>query len=304
LAAACCTTWAQQTVRIFVPFAAGSSTDTIARQLADSLREVNGNLYVVENRPGAAGIIGSTEVNKAKPDGSVLLMTTGGHATNAVLYQKLPYDAVSGFTPISQLTASSGFLLMVPATSPYKTLEQLVAAAKTRPGLISYGSAGNGNTTHLAGALFERAAGVKIVHIPYRGAPTNDLYGGHLDMIFWGASFGKLGVKDGKARALAITGDTRLPDLPDVPTLNEKGIRGVDVPAWTGMFGPPGMTPELASKIQQDVALAMQRPGMVNLLNTLGSVALASTPAQFSDSLSKDIAKLRRDVGPLGIRMD
>lgn len=296
---------AQQTVRIVVPFAAGSSTDLLARQLTEALHKINGNTYVVDNKPGASGIIGSADVNKARPDGTTLLMTTGGHVTNAVLYDKLPYDPIKGFTPISQLTVTAGFLLMVPANSPYKTLEQLVAAAKASPGTLSFGSAGNGNTTHLAGALFEKAAGIKLIHVPYKGSPMTDLVAGHINMLFWGSSFATPIVKDGKANALAIAGDKRIEELPDVPTLNEKGIHGVDVPAWAGLFGPPGMAPELANRIQREVAAAMQAPAFVQQFSaTPGSTRLASTPAQFSETIRREVERMKKDVTPLGIRMD
>ncbi len=295
---------AQQTVRIVVPFAAGSSTDQLARQLVDSLHEINGNTYVIENKPGASGIIGSSDVNKSRADGTTLLMTTGGHATNAVLYDKLPYDALKGFTPISQLTVTAGFLLMVPANSPYKTIDDLVAAAKADPGTISYGSAGNGNTTHLVGAMFEKAAGIKLIHVPYKSTPMNDLIAGHINMLFWGSGFATPIIQQGRARALALAGEKRLEELPDVPTLNEKGFRGVDVPAWAGLFGPPGMPPETAERIQREVAKAMQSPSFMKAFTTPGTFRLASTPTQFGDSLVKELARLRRDVGPLGIRME
>ncbi|WP_077001830.1 tripartite tricarboxylate transporter substrate binding protein [Variovorax sp. KK3] len=296
---------AQQTVRVVVPFAAGSSTDQLARQLTDALREINGSTYVIENKPGASGIIGSSDVHKSKPDGSALLMTTGGHATNAVLYEKLPYDPQAGFTPISQLTETAGFLLMVPAASSYKTLDDLIAAAKAKPGTISYASAGNGNTTHLVGALFEKAAGIKLIHVPYKATPMNDLMAGHVDMLFWGSGFATPIIQQGKARALALAGDKRVEELPDVPTLNEKGLRGVDVPAWSGLFGPPGMPPETAEKIQREVARAMQSPAFIKSLSASpGTTRLASTPSQFRESLSKEIVRLRRDITPLGIRME
>lgn len=296
---------AQQTVRVVVPFAAGSSTDLLARQLTEALHRINGNTYVIDNKSGASGIIGSADVNKSRPDGTTLLMTTGGHVTNAVLYDKLPYDPVQGFTPISQLTSTAGFLLMVPPGSPYKTLEQLVAAARAKPGTISFGSAGNGNTTHLAGALFERAAGIKLIHVPYKNSPMTDLMAGHIDMLFWGSSFATPIVKDGKANALAIAGDKRIEELPNVPTLNEKGIHGVDVPAWAGLFGPPGMAPELANRIQREVAAAMQAPAFVQqFAATPGSARMASTPAQFSATLHDELLRMKRDITPLGIRMD
>ncbi len=295
---------AQQNVRIVVPFAAGSSTDVLARLLGECIRDVNGQNWIVENKPGAGGIIGSTDVTKAKPDGNVLMVTTGGHSTNAVLYDKLPYDPLRGFTPLSQLTVTPGFLLLVPNSSPYKTLDQLLAAAKASPGKLSYGSAGNGNTTHLCGALFERAAGIKLIHVPYKGTPMNDLTAGHIDMLFWGSSFATPIVKGGRAGTLAVSGERRLVELPDVPTLHERGLRGVDVPAWSGMFAPPGMKPELAAQIHRDVALAMQKPAFIAAYGSPDILRPASTPVQFADLLAREIARLKRDVTPLGIRMD
>lgn len=297
---------AQQVIHIVVPFSAGSSTDVLARQLSDGLHKLNHNNYVIDNRPGASGIIGSTEVSRAKPDGTTLLMTTGGHVTNAVLYQKLPYDPIHGFTPISELTSTAGFLLLVPPNSPYKTLEQLLAAARAKPGTLSYGSAGIGNTTHLVGALFARAADVKLIHVPYKTSPMNDLMGGYIDMLFWGSGFATPIVKQGKARALALAGDQRVQELPDVPTLNEKGIRGVEVPAWAGLFGPPGMAPEMSAQIQRDVAAVMQRPEFAQalVLNSPGTSVVVSTPARFTATIDAERVQLKRDVGPLGITMD
>ena len=225
---------AQQTVRIVVPFAAGSSTDPLARQVAETLREINGHNYLIDNKPGASAVIGTAEVAKAKPDGNALLMTTGGHATNAVLYEKLPFDPLRDFTSISQLTQSAGFLLMVPPTSPYKTLEQLLAAARANPGKLTYGSAGIDNTTHLAGALFERAAGIKLVHVPYKGTPMNDLMAGHIDMLFWGVGFAAPIVKGGKAGAIALAGDKRTRRC---PTCRRSSRRAS--PEWTYLRGRP-----------------------------------------------------------------
>jgi len=231
-------------------------------------------------------------------------VTTGGHATNAVLFEKLPYDTLTGFTPISQLTGTAGFALLVAATSPYQNLEQLLDAARAKPGALTFGSAGNGNTTHLVGALFEKSTGTKLVHVPYRGSPINDLMAGHIDMVFWGSAFASTLVAQGKVRALAVAADKRLVELPNVPTLKEKGIEGVNVPAWVGVFGPPGMTPALANSIQRDLAAAIKQPALLETARNIGSEMLSTTPAQFSASLTKDIEQLNRDVKPLGIRMD
>lgn len=193
---------------------------------------------------------------------------------------------------------------MVPADSPYKSLDELVAAAKANPNTISYGAAGIGNTTHLVGAMFDKAAGIKLIHVPYKSTPMNDLIAGHINMLFWGSGFATPIIQQGKARALALAGGKRVEELPDVPTLNEKGFRGVDVPAWAGLFGPPGMPGETADKIQRDVAKAMHSASFTKAFTTPGTSILASTPAQFSDSLTKEMVRLRRDGTPLGIQMD
>jgi len=296
---------AQQQVRIVVPFGAGGPPDMIARMLSDSLRVIDGNTYVVDNRAGAAGVIGTADVAKAKPDGSVLLITTGGHATNAALHKNLPYDSIKSFTPIAKLTVNTGFALLVPTSSPYMTVEQLVAAAKARPGTLSYASSGIGNSTHIAGALFAKSANLNLIHIPYRAGPMTDLIGGHVDLLFWGSSASIPLIKGGKVRALAIAGDHRVAELPDVPTLKERGIAGVDVPAWVALFGPGGMTPELAQKIARNAGDAMKRPAFVEALKTQpDSRIVGSSPAEFRADLEKEIARLKRDLGPLNIEME
>lgn len=304
LSTICTVSIAQQQIKVVVPFGAGGPPDALARILTSSMKSMNSNVYVVYNSPGASGIIGSAEIARAKPDGSALLITTGGHATNAALHKALPFDALKDFTPISKLTTGGGFILLVPASSPYKTVEQLVAAAKAKPGMLSYGSSGIGNTTHLAGALFAQKAGVKLLHVPYKSGPAGDLIGGQIDMVFYGSAFAIPLVKGGKVRALAIAGDKRVAALPDVPTLQERGIEKVDVPAWIGLFGPPGMRTELADKIAQDVSLAMKRPEFISALQAQpDSGIVGSTPAEFRREFEEEVGRLKRELGPLGIEM-
>ena len=225
-------------VRIVVPYAAGSPTDVGVRQLVDAMRKQGGRNYLVDNRPGAGGTIGSAEVARAKPDGNTLLATTGGHVTNPAFYAKLPFDTARDFTPIALITSSPGFVLLVPAKSRYDTLEQLIAAARAKPSGLSYGSAGIGNTTHLVGAMFEKSLKLELLHVPYKGNALNDLVAGQVDMVFWGSSAAYQFVRSGQLKALAITGPQRYAMLPGVPTLEERGIRDVDAPAWAGVFGP------------------------------------------------------------------
>lgn len=292
------------TTRIVVPFAPGNSVDASARLLAEALQRVTGRSHIVENKPGAGAVIGSAEVARAKPDGSVLLFTTGGHTTNAVLYTKLPYDPQKDFTPISQVTTSAGFVMLVRADAPYRTLNELMAAARAKPGTISFASFGTGNTTHLVGELFARAANLQLVHVPYKSSPIPDLLGGHVDFLFIGTSSGLPMIQEGKARGLVITPASRVPLLPDVPSIAEFGFKNVDIPAWSGLWGPKGMSPALALRIRDEVVKAARDTAFQESLKTFASVSVVTTPQQFSDTIATEIADYRRRLEPLGIRMD
>jgi tripartite-type tricarboxylate transporter receptor subunit TctC len=293
-----------QQVRIVLPFAAGNSLDAAARALADSLHQVTKRTYIIDNKPGAGAMIGSADVARAKPDGSVLLYTTGGHTTNAALYKKLPFDPIKDFTPITQISESAGFLLLVSASSPYKTAQDFIADAKKRPGAVSYGSAGTGNTTHLVGALFARSAGVSLLHVPYKGTAITDLLGGHIDSTFLSASLAKELLSEGKVRALAVSGNERVGSLPDVPTFNDLGFKGVDIPAWSGILAPPGMSATLARQIQREVAEAVRQPGYISKTKILEQKAVVSTPSDFAAYLSSEIARLKMELAPLGIELN
>ncbi|SFM92370.1 tripartite tricarboxylate transporter substrate binding protein [Variovorax sp. OV329] len=291
----------QQVVRIVVPYAAGAPTDIAARQLAEALRKVTGMNYIVDPKPGAAGTIGSGDVAKSRPDGYTLLYTTGGHTSNATFYSKLPYDTAKDFTAISMISKSAGFALIVPKTSRYASLEELIAAAKATPEKLSYGSSGVGNTTHIVAATFERAAGVKLLHVPYKASPLNDLRAGMIDMTFIGSAAASLLVRDGEARALAVTGSERDPFLPGVPSTAERGIKGVDVPAWAGVFAPGGMAPELARKINGEIAQAKKDRTYVEA-SRLANRAIVDMPQpEFAAFVQDELDRYRRDLPALGI---
>lgn len=290
--------------RIIVPFAPGNAVDASARQLAEALRRTTGRNHIVDNKPGAGAIIGSSEVARAKPDGSTLLFTTGGHTTNAVLYGKLPYDSQKDFTPISQVTSSAGFVMLVRADAPYRNLNELMAAARAKPGALSFASFGTGNTTHLVGELFARAANLQLVHVPYKASPVPDLLGGHVDFMFIGTSSALPLIQEGKTRALAITSASRIPSLPEVPSVSEFGLKGVDIPAWSGLWGPKGMSPALASAIRDEVAKAVLEPAFQESLKTFASTSTVTTPQQFSETVASEIAAYKRRLAPLGIKLD
>jgi tripartite-type tricarboxylate transporter receptor subunit TctC len=294
----------EDVVRIVVPFPAGNPLDATARVLAECLRQTTRRSYIVDNKPGAAGIIGTSEVARARPDGSVLLFTTGGHNTNAVLYSKLPFDVRRDFTPITQLAVSPGFALLVRADSRFKTLAQLMDEAKARPGAVSYGSWGAGNTTHLIGALFARATGLDLLHIPYKGSPMQDVMAGHVDMTWFAASLSHQLVQEGKMRALAVTWPTRVPVLPTTPTLVELGIKDVFLPAWTGLYGPARMPGPVVQRLYADVVAASQRPEYLASMTTGGFAITNVAPQQFAALNAEELRQYQKSIVPLNITLD
>jgi tripartite-type tricarboxylate transporter receptor subunit TctC len=294
------------TLRIVVPFAAGGPLDNSARLLAEGIAQVAGRTVIVENKPGAAGVIAASEVARARPDGSTLLYITGGHTTTPALQAKLPFDPLGDFTPVTQLTISPGFLLLVPASSPYRSAAQLIEAAKAKPGTLSYGSAGNGNTTHLVGALFARAAQIDLIHVPYKGsAPiVTDMLGGQLTMTFLGGTIGKPYIDSGRLRALAIAGDERSREFPDVPSFAELGLRGVDVPAWSGLLAPKGLPQPVLQRLHEAIQAAVKSPAYAADAARQGARVVVNPPAQFAAYMDGEIRRYKEQLAPLNIRMD
>lgn len=289
--------------RIIVPVGAGNPFDSSARALAEGMAKVSGKSVIVENKAGAGGRIATTEVARAAPDGATLLFTTAGHATNAGLYKNLPYDPVKDFTPITIVSKSSGFVLLVQADSPYKTVQDLIAAAKARPNQISYGSFGIGNTTHVIGALFARAANLKLLHVPYK-SPVSDFLGGHVNMVFMGASTALPLIKDGRVRALAISSEAPDPNFPGVPTFRELGYEDVDVPAWSGVLAPRGMPPEQAQALYKQFSEAARQPVFQDYLKLSQAQLVLMTPEQFAKALEADVARFRKVLPELGIEAE
>lgn len=226
-------------IKIVVPFPAGGTTDILARFVAQYLGDKLGITTVVENRPGASGVIGSEMVAKSPSDGSVLLMTATHHVINPSLYRKLPYDTQKDFSPIA-VVASAPNALVVTAQFPAKTVAELIAMAKKEPGKLSFGSAGIGGANHLSGELFKQMAGIDIMHIPYKGAAPamNDLIGGHIPMMFDTLPTVLPAAAAGNIRVLAVTSATRAASLPNVPTLDEAGVKGFEATAWFGLYMP------------------------------------------------------------------
>jgi tripartite-type tricarboxylate transporter receptor subunit TctC len=284
-------------VTIVVPFAPGGGTDTGARWVAQKLSERWGQAVVVDNKPGGSGIIGSDFVARARPDGYTILMSnaqTG--AVNPSLFKKMPYNAATAFTPIS-LVAELPLVLLVNASLPATTPKEFVALAKAKPETLTYGSAGNGSSTHLAASLFESATGTKLVHVPYKGGgpAMQDLMAGVVNLTFLTVLESSGAIKSGKVRPVAVTSSTRSPALPSVPTLAETEIPGFFSISWIGLLAPAGTPKNIIDKIAKDVQEIVGAPEMRERFIAQGATPIGNTPAQFQaliDSDTKRYAKI------------
>jgi tripartite-type tricarboxylate transporter receptor subunit TctC len=275
-------------VHIFVPYAAGGAVDVLTRTLGDVVSKQWGQSVVVENRPGAGGVIASQAVATSAPDGYTLIVVASGHATNPFLYPKIPYDTFKDFTPVS-LLASSPNILLVRADSPFKTVGDVIAAARAKPGSLSFAHAGSGTSTHMAGELLKSLARIDLNGIPYKGgAPAiNDLLGGQIPMSFNNGpeSVGQL--QAGTVRALAVTTATRAPFLPDVPSMSET-VPGYDTGVWWGLLGPAGLPADVLAKLSHDFVAALNSDAVKERLGKLGALPIGSTPQQFDARIHAD----------------
>lgn len=295
-----------KTVRVVVPFAAGGSTDILARNIAQRLNEAWKQPVIIDNRAGGGGIIGSEVVVKAPPDGYTLLVgTVTTNAVSASLYRKLPFDPARDFTPITEF-ASIPQLLSVHPSIPVRSVKELVAIAKARPGQFNYGTAGAGSASHMAMALFESTAKVTMVHVPYKGTGPAlvDLLGGHLDLMFDVIMTTLPHMQAGKLRTLGVSGLKRSPVTPDVPTIAESGYPGYEAIVWFGFFAPAGTPPEVVRKINEDTARALRSPKMREVLAAQGLDVVASSPAEFAARVASEIAKWRKVIQETGIKLD
>jgi tripartite-type tricarboxylate transporter receptor subunit TctC len=290
-AAASAQSFPSRPVHIFVPYPAGGGVDVLTRTLGDVVSRQWGQSVVVENRPGAGGVIASQAVATSAPDGYTLIMVASGHATNPLLYAKIPYDTFRDFTPIS-LLASSPNILLVRADSPFKTVADVIAAAKAKPGSLSFAHAGTGTSTHLAGELLKSLAKVDLDAIPYKGgAPAiNDLLGGQIPMSFNNGpeSVGQL--QAGTLRALAVTTAERAPFLPDVPSMAE-AVPGYDTGVWWGLLGPANLPADILAKLSHDFVAALNTDAVRERLSKLGALPIGSSPQQFDARIHADYDK-------------
>ncbi|SDP22931.1 tripartite tricarboxylate transporter substrate binding protein [Afipia sp. GAS231] len=291
-------------VHIFVPYAAGGGVDVLTRTLGEVVSKQWGQSVLVENRPGAGGVIASQAVATSAPDGYTLIMVASGHATNPFLYPKIPYDTFKDFTPVS-LLASSPNILLVRADSPFKTVADVIAAARAKPGSLSFAHAGSGTSTHMAGELLKSLARIDLNGIPYKGgAPAiNDLLGGQIPMTFNNGpeSVGQL--QAGTVRALAVTTASRAPFLPDVPSMSET-VPGYDTEVWWGLLGPGGMPADVLAKLSHDFVAALNTDAVKERLGNLGAVPIGSTPQQFDARIHADYDKWGPIIKAAGMKAE
>lgn len=295
--------WPTKPVHIIVPFAPGGGVDFVARLLAQKLTEQAGVAFVVDNRPGAAGMLGTELVARAAPDGYTLLITPPEISIDPSTRAKLPYDPLKDFVPVSQLTAAQ-FLLAARSDLPVNTSQDLVATAKARPGELTYGHSGTASINHLKGEMFQTMAGVKWVDVPFKGAgpAITALMGGQIDFVFASIT-GLVGpAKAGKVKLIAVTGARRSAELPDVPTIAESGVPGFDVTGWYGLFAPAGTPPEIVRKLQAESSRALTSPDAKEKLARAGNEPVVSSSDQFDAFLRAEVAKWAKVVKASGMK--
>ena len=304
--------WPAKPVRIVVPFAAGGTTDILARALAPELAKAFNQTFVVENRAGAGGNVGADIVAKAAPDGYTLVMgTVGTQSINPALYPKMPYDAAKDFAPITLVAGVPNVLVVNPAKAAAEGITDvrtLIAYARAHPGKLNMASSGNGTSIHLSGELFKTMTGTYMVHFPYRGSGPAllDLMAGTMDLMFDNLPSALPQIRSGKLKALAVTSATRSAALPDVPTIAESGgaLKGFEASSWFGLLAPAGTPPEIVNRLQQETAKALGTPALKERLLSQGAVPSGMISAEFGRFIAAESAKWAQVVKASGAKID
>ena len=293
-------------IRYVVPFPAGGPLDIVARAIGQELSKSWGQPVIIDNRPGAGGNIGADLVAKAPPDGYTILMgAVSTHAINVTLYNKLPYDPIRDFAPVTLITSVPNVLVVHPSV-PANNVKELIALAKARPGQLNFASGSTGSAGHLAGELFNSMAGVRMTHIPYKGAAPAvvDLMAGHVSLMFDNMSSALPNIKAARVRALAVTTLKRSPLQPQLPTISEAGLRGFDVSTWFGIFAPAGTPPEIVAKLNGEVARILHTPEMKERLALLGAEPIGNKPDEFAAFIKAEIPKYAKVIQASGAKAD
>ena len=291
-------------IRFVVPFAPGGGSDFIARFMAQKMSAGLGQQVVVENKPGAGGMLGITQGVQSPPDGYTLTLIASSYTVNPSIY-KFAFDPVSDITPIIQL--SQGPLLIVVRPSlPVKSTQELIAMAKAKPGQVNFASSGQGSVIHMATELFQSMAGIKMNHIPYKGTgpALTDTIGGQTDVFFSSTATAVPHVQSGKLRAIAVTTSKRIPALPDVPTVNESGVKGYDVVLWHGLIGPKGLPRAIVDRINAEAGKALKVKETADQLQNDGVAPAGGTPEQFAAQIKKEIGVWRKVAADAGVKAE
>lgn len=297
--------WPNRAVRIIVPFAPAGATDITARLLANRLQEVWGQPVVVENKPGAGGNVGADLAAKSDPDGYTIFIVGPGQATNKFLYPSLTYDPVADFQPVTLLLTQPN-MMCVPNSSPAKTVQEFIDHCKKNAGKVTYASSGNGTTLHLSGELFKKLAKVEMQHIPYRGSGPlmNDLIPGRVDVVFDNAPSISPHVKGGAVRGLAVTTLKRVAIAPELPTIDEAGVKGFDVSSWFAFFLPVKTPKEIATRLHADTVSALKHEPVRTRLLELGADPIGSTPDELAKHLKSEMDKWGPVIAEAKIRIE
>lgn len=292
-------------IRLIVPFAPGGGTDITARTIAQKLTERWGQQVIADNRPGANGTIGADLIAKAAPDGYTFGMISSSHSVNPSLMKKLSYDVVQDLAPITQAT-SQPYALVVHPSLPARSMKELIALARARPGALNYGSSGTGGLSHLSGALLGSLAKINIVHVPYKGGNPAmiDVIAGQIQMLYSTLLQAQSHIKSGKLRALGVTTAQRSPAAPQLPTMQEAGVAGYEVAGWYGVVAPAKMPPAIVTKLSQEIVRILHAPDVRDRMAADGSEAVGSSPEQFGAHIKSEVAKWRKLIQEAGIRAE
>jgi tripartite-type tricarboxylate transporter receptor subunit TctC len=298
--------WPAKPIRIVVPFPPGGGTDIIARESAQKVAAATGWTFVIDNKPGAGGNLGVDAAAKSPADGYTLVLgQTSNLAINPTLYAKMPYDSQKDLVPIV-LVANAPLVMVTGVSTPHKTLADAVAAARAKPGALNFASPGNGTVAHLTSEMFQKAAGIRTQHVPYKGAAQalTDVISGTVDLYMSSVPTLLGQIKQGKLRPLAVTSANRVDDLPNVPTINESGYKGFDAVTWFGLLAPAGTPKDVVAKLNAEFNKALQQPDLRKKLGDEGADAAGGTPEQFAALIRDEIPRWGKVVKESGARVD
>ena len=300
------TSYPSKSIRFIIPFTPGGSADIFARPIAQKMSESMGQQVVVENRPGAGGVLGSEVAAKAPPDGYTMMMgLTANVAVNPTLYKKLSYDPLRDFAPVT-LIAAAPYVLLVPTSLPAHNVKELIALARSKPGELAYVSLGSGSMGHLSGEMLASMAGVKLLHVPYKtlGQAIPDLISGQVQLLFLGIASAQGQMKSGKLRAIAVSGAKRSPVMPQLPTVAESGVKGFDLTGWYGAFVPAGTPQDIIARLHKEIVRALALPDVRERLSGEGAELVGNSPKEFDQFVRNELVKWAKVVKLSGAKAD